>query len=434
VHIVYREEKLLYNAENKLLLSSISFQKDINPAQQISKILSERKLDWRYILRNARQNRITPFLYRNLLKVDAERLVPNWVTQDLAQTYHSVGFQNLRFYEELKNILLHFKNLGIGVIVLKGTVLAEIIWGNVALRQMEDIDLLVQENDLERVERLLSKLGYILYEGYQSQEWYRNNHHHLAPYCKPDKRMVVEIHRNLVSPNKLFSIDIHRVWERSQTIKIGDIETKMLAPEDFVVHLCLTISYSDLFIGKIMNLIDLSQTIKYYDKRIDWDWIIKQVNENKTAKFIYYPLYLAKDLLNVEIEKEILDSLRDNFDLSLFEDRLLKLIIKTNIFSKDEEVSVLPKWILASLCSDLLHNDNTHRRIKSLFRTLFLSPNGSEANISSPSFARRAYCYYPILRFFQVLSKSIGIVMKAVFHKRAPLINLITEVLHFLCP
>jgi hypothetical protein len=183
-----------------------------------------------------------------------------------------------------------------------------------------------------------------------------------------------------------------------------------------------------------MNLIDLSQTIKYYDKRIDWDWIIKQVNENKTAKFIYYPLYLAKDLLNVEIEKEILDSLRDNFDLSLFEDRLLKLIIKTNIFSKDEEVSVLPKWILASLCSDLLHKDNTHRRIKSLFRTLFLSPNGSEANISSPSFARRAYCYYPILRFFQVLSKSIGIVMKAVFHKRAPLTNLKTEVLHFLCP
>jgi len=410
-------KSLLFNAENKLLLSCISFDKDINPSQRIPKILLERKLDWHYILRNAHQNRITPFLYSNLLEVDGERLVPNWVTQELAQTYHYVGFQNLRFYEELKNILLYFRNLEIDVIVLKGAALAEIIWGNVALRQMEDIDLLVREHDLERVDQMFSELGYISYEDYKSKEWYRNNHHHLAPYYKPDKGVVIEIHRNIVSPNKLFNIDIGKMWERAQSIRIDGIDTKMLGPEDLMIHLCLNISYSDLFVGKIRNLMDLSQTIRYYGKHIDWDRIIKEATEKKFTRFIYYPLYLAAGILKAGIEKEIIDSLKDNSDLRLLEDCLLKLIIRKNIFSKDKEVSVLPTWILGKVCSDLLYNDHTHQTIKSLFKTLFLPPNELITKISSPSFARISNFFYPFFRLIQVLSKSIGILMKAVFHK-----------------
>lgn len=410
-------KSLLFNAENKLLLSCISFDKDINPAQRIPKILLERKLNWHYILRNAHQNRITPFLYDNLLKFDREKRVPNWVTQELAQTYHYVGFQNLRFYEELKNILLYFKNLGIDVVVLKGAALAEIMWGNVALRQMEDIDLLVGEHDLERVDQMFSELGYISYEGYKSKDWYTRNHHHLAPYYKPDKGVVIEIHRNIVSPNKLFNIDIGKMWERAQDIRIEGVETKILSPEDLIIHLCLHLSYCDLFIGKIRDIIDLSQAIRYYNGGINWDWIIKEANEKKLTKFIYYPLYLAAGLLNAGIEKEILDSFKDNSNLSLLEDGLLKLIIRKNIFSKDKEVSVLPTWILGKVCSDLLYNDHTHQRIKSLFKTLFLPPNELITKISSPPLARISQFFYPFFRLIQVLSKSIGILMNAVFRK-----------------
>jgi hypothetical protein len=410
-------KSLLFNAENKLLLSCISFDKDINPPQRIPKILLERKLDWHYILRNAHQNRITPFLYSNLLEVDGERLVPNWVTQALAQTYHYVGFQNLRFYEELKNILLYFKNLEIDVIVLKGAALAEIIWGNVALRQMEDIDLLVQEHDLEKVDRLLCKLGYILDEGYKSKEWYRNNHHHLAPYYKPDKGVVIEIHRNIVSPNKLFNIDIGKMWERAQSIRIDGIDTKILGPEDFIIHLCLHISYCDLFIGKIRNLIDLSQTIRYYGERINWDWITKEANEKKFTNFIYYPLYLARNILNARIEREILDRFRDNFNLELFEDLLLKLIIKKNILLKDESSSVFPPWLLGNLCKDLIYHDHTCNRMKSLFMDLFLPPTRSGINVSSPSIPVRVYFYYCFTQFFKFIMRFIRIIGKVTLHK-----------------
>jgi predicted nucleotidyltransferase len=328
-----------------------------------------------------------------------------------------VGYQNLRFYGELKTVLRSFENLGIEVIILKGAALAEIVWKNVALRQMGDIDLLVREHDLERVDEMFSELGYISYEGYKSKDWYRRNHHHLAPYNNPEKGVVIEIHYNIVRPSKLFGIDTHMVWERAQAIRIEGVETKILSPEDLIIHLCLHLSYCDLFIGKIRDIIDLSQAIRYYNGGINWDWIIKEANEKKFTKFIYYPLYLATGILNAGIEKEIIDSFKDNSNLRLLEDGLLKLIIRKNIFSKDKEVSVLPTWILANLCSDLLYNDHTHQRIKSLFQTLFLPPHESITKISSPLSARISYFFYPFLRFIQVLSKSSGIVMKALFHK-----------------
>jgi hypothetical protein len=407
---------MLFTAENELILSCILFGLDTNPAQQIEKTL-KRPLDWHYILRRAHQNQMAPLLYDNLLKFDTEGVVPHWVTKELARIYHSVGYQNLRYYGELKNVLCFFENLGIEVIVLKGAMLAETVWKNVALRQMGDIDLLVQEHDIEKVDRVLPELGYVSYEGYKSKDWYRTNHHHLAPYHNLHKGVVIEIHNHIVIPNKLFSIDIREVWKRAKAIRIEGIDTKILAPEDMIIHLCLHISYSDLFIGRIKNLIDLSQTIRYYGGSIHWDWIIRDAKEKKIAKFIFYPLYLATDILNVEIKKEILEGFQDHTNLRLFEDRLLKLIIKRNILSKDGETSVLPTWILANLCSDLLCNDHTWQRIRSLFRTLFLPLNEPIAGTSSPSFAGIVYFWYPILRLFQVLSKSSGIVMKAVFHK-----------------
>lgn len=405
---------MLFTAENELLLSCICFGLDTNPAQQIEKKL-KRPLDWHYIFRTAQQNQIAPLLYDNLVKINTEGVVPHWVTKELARIYHSVGYQNMRFCEELRNILLSFENLGIEVIVLKGAMLAGMMWKNVALRQMVDIDLLVWEHDIEKADPILSELGYIFCED-KSKEWYRSNLHHL-PYYKPDQEIFVEIHYHIVRPNKLFSIDIRKLWERAKAIRIEDVDTKILASEDMIIHLCLHLAYSHSFIGAIKNLIDLSQTIRYYGEHIHWDWIIREASEKKIAKFIYYPLSMAMDILNVELEKEILDRFKDNSNLRFFEDHLLKLIIKRNILSKDGETSVLPTWVLSNLCSDLLCNDHTRQRIKSLFRTLFLPVKEPEAKISSPSFGRVGYFYFPMLRLFQALSKCGGIVTKAVFHK-----------------
>jgi hypothetical protein len=413
---IFLRFKLLYSSENKLIIGLIAVKKDKETALTSQEIFKQ-KLDWSYILRTARQNGIATLFYENLRRFDVEEEVPSWVTQELKQIYHYIGFKNALFYDELGKVLHAFKNRGIDVIVLKGAVLAEMVWRNVALRQMGDLDLLVREQNLDKVDQTLSQLNYTSYEGYRPKTWYRRNHHHLAPYHNLDKEAIIEIHQNLVPPNNLFYIDVHRVWERAYDTKIGNVDTLVLSPEDLIVHLCLHLSYCNKFVGGIKHLIDISQVVRYYGEGINWDWIIKEANKNKFTKFIYYPLYLAKGILDVGIEKEILNRFKAQSNLRGFWDCLLKLIIKKNVFSKDESSSVFPTWFVRQLCNDLLCNDSTHLNIKYLMKTFFLPSTGPMTNISSLPLPRRICFYYPFLRFYKLISKLSRMIIKIAFPK-----------------
>lgn len=421
---------MLYVSENKLLLDCIGIagKKDkMNVCQTLE--ISKRELNWTYILRNAQQNGLAPLLYHNLETGGGAGMVPVQVWRELMRTYHCSGFQNACIYEELKNVLQFFKNTGIKVIVLKGAALAEEVWKNVALRQMADIDLLMREENLDKAGRILSELGYVPFEGFRPKEWYVKNLHHLAPYDSPAKGVRIEIHHNIVPPNHLFSIDIHQMWERAQTIRIGGVDTQTLSPEDLIVHLCLHISYSHSFVGKIRALTDIPQVVRHYGERINWDWVIREAVEHNFADFVYYPLYLARDILNMEIEEKILDGLKKGSQLKPFEDRLLKLVIKKNILLKDRSTSIFPAWFIRALCKELLRNAHTHQKIGSLLKTVLQPGRKSTVNISPSPFQRSGYLIHPVLcllkRILELISKLCGRMTRIIFNKiRANFSNL----------
>ncbi len=60
----------------------------------------------------------------------------------------------------------------IKTIVLKGAMLAETVYPNIALRSMGDIDLLIHKDDLDRAAKRILELGYIFNEHYRSAKWY----------------------------------------------------------------------------------------------------------------------------------------------------------------------------------------------------------------------------------------------------------------------
>jgi hypothetical protein len=63
-------------------------------------------------------------------------------------------------YRQLKEILIEFNKNNIPVILLKGAHLAQFVYGNIALRLMSDIDLLVKKEDLGCACAIIIKYGY----------------------------------------------------------------------------------------------------------------------------------------------------------------------------------------------------------------------------------------------------------------------------------
>ncbi len=70
----------------------------------------------------------------------------------------------MRLYRELAQVVRACNDAGVPVILLKGAHLAEAVYGNIALRPMVDVDLLVKQADLMRVHDILIGQGYALAE------------------------------------------------------------------------------------------------------------------------------------------------------------------------------------------------------------------------------------------------------------------------------
>ncbi len=371
-------------------------------------------MNWDDVLTGAQQNCVAPLVFHNLKKIGMSSAVPPHVWREFELTYRRVGFQNAVRYEELRNVLRSFEDAGIEAILLKGAALGEHVWENVALREMADVDLLVREEDLDRADAALLKLGYVHSEGCRPKEWYKENHHHLAPYRNPANGTVMEIHRNIVRPNNVFRIDADGLWRRAGAASIGGVDTKVLSPEDSVIHLCLHLSYGGDFVGRVRNLSDICQVIGNNGDSLDWDWVVEEAKERNFERFIYYPLFLAADVMGARIDKEVLESLRRGSNLSKFEDQLLKRVIKSSILSGDESSPILPKWFVKRLCSELLSKDRLSYKLVCLLESLSLPPARLTGNSDKKLASRMAFLYYPVHRLFKLLFRLGGMMIRRI--------------------
>lgn len=108
--------------------------------------IQRRRLDWDCYLRKARENGISAVIYSKLKKIKKDcPNIPSFIFKELKKDYFLNATKNTLIFEELGKVLETFRKAGLQVIVLKGAVLAEKMYGNLALRPMTDVDLLIKK-------------------------------------------------------------------------------------------------------------------------------------------------------------------------------------------------------------------------------------------------------------------------------------------------
>ncbi len=117
--------------------------------------------EWERLLQQADRHGVTPLLYHRLKTLGSDANIPVSILQRLRKTYLTSAARNVHLYHELSNVLAVLQKADIPVIVLKGAHLAEIVYGNIALRPMSDTDLLIKRQDLARSQQKLLETGYL---------------------------------------------------------------------------------------------------------------------------------------------------------------------------------------------------------------------------------------------------------------------------------
>ena len=144
--------------ESELLLCCARSSIDSERSDRIRSLLRD-GIDWTHLLRQAKEHGVMPLLCWHLTNHCLDG-IPQPLVDRLRDHFHSNARSNLLLTEELLRLLDLLEARGIRAIPFKGPALAASVYGNVALRQFCDLDLLVHASEVSKTRDLLISAGY----------------------------------------------------------------------------------------------------------------------------------------------------------------------------------------------------------------------------------------------------------------------------------
>jgi hypothetical protein len=282
-------------------------QRDAEPAvRERIENLVQGEVDWTYLLQTAADHGVAPLLYR-ALNATSPQAVPQDVLDQLQNRFRANGRRNVLLTGELLGLLRSLKAQGIPAVPYKGPVLAVHAYGNLALREFSDLDVLIRKDDIPRAKDIMASLGYrpekVLF-GAQEEAYLRSQH--VYDYTN-DKGTIVELHWALVPRKISFSLDPADLWTRLGEVDLGGSTMPTFSPEDTLLILCVHGSKHRW--KRLAWVCDVAETIKAHPG-IDWKRLLAQAGELRGERMLFMGLFLASDLLGAPLPEYVLERVR----------------------------------------------------------------------------------------------------------------------------
>lgn len=258
---------------------------------------------WRALEPLAEQHGVAPLLYQRVKSMPVE--VPAEILQSMKSSYYQTAARNMQLFRQLAGVLDLFRQETIPAIVLKGGYLAEHIYGNIGARPMCDIDVLVTEESLSQVEKIMTRLDFVR-SGPKGKG--TGVHHHFG-YFHKRSQSYFEIHWNLIAPICGIRVDVHSLWERSRPALVVGRPARAMSAEDQILHLCVHASVHAFEHG-LRAICDLSETLRHYLGLMDWACLLQRARQWNAERCLYVNLWLAKKLLNAPVPEDTLSAIR----------------------------------------------------------------------------------------------------------------------------
>lgn len=244
---------------------------------------------------------------------EAEIMLPKGVNGRL-QTINNASRERTKvMLKACTEILTAFRQAGIETILLKGAVLAPLIYPDPFQRPLADLDLLIQPKDVAASrEIMLNQLGYRYYSRSAEDEVYLRGERKTNIWA-PDNVHPVEVHFTLREEYAGIGYELAEVmWRESAERPYWQESTARIPnPAALLLHVCAHTS-SDWLIqrGRLMHIDDIRQLCAQM-KPDDWQ-TFGQLVQPSTARFIYPALVFVGKYTQLDIPTDTLNSLRED--------------------------------------------------------------------------------------------------------------------------
>lgn len=223
---------------------------------------------------------------------------------ELWRRYENNARLNLDRTRELLRILDLFNAHSIPALPYKGPALAQMLYGNIALREFEDLDVLVRFEDVLRAKALLVADGYrpdypLAPEVEDAFLHSRYQYHRVLVH--PLTGAQVELHWKTDPGFPIEASDDASWWATRPTMPLLDGTVRCFSRDELLLILCLHgTRHQGYRLGWLVEIAELMATGDF-----DWSLILETARAKACARRVAVPLDLVRTLLGAPLPAEV---------------------------------------------------------------------------------------------------------------------------------
>ncbi len=327
--MMHREELSL---ERQLVLMTAVIVEE-SQSEKLKEIV-ENDLNWAEVIYQAITHRTLNMLYYNLDKYNLFALREPEFKRLCKSQWNVYGQRNKFYLDRLAEIMDRFEKVNLVVPILKGNLLASVVYPAIEARIFNDLDLIMQLGDVNVLTKELESLGYIQGEfdektnvitessrkvkilqqmnSHEIQEFLKNSDNEFAKVIEVDVN-----HDILWKGNCPYKVDTRDLIKRAVPIEVNGVKAYMLDYIDNIIQLsCHLYKEATLMIYidgikdlKIYKFSDLYMYIKKFFDKIDWELLVERVKSYNLDKVVYYNFYYIELMFGEIIPSFVNDAL-----------------------------------------------------------------------------------------------------------------------------
>ncbi|MEA5619910.1 nucleotidyltransferase family protein [Cronbergia sp. UHCC 0137] len=305
------------NSEVIALLACLKFHFHTTTLNEINELLKD-DLNWSELIEISIAQGIMPLFYQSIKEVDC---VPHSVMVQLQTLNRMNGLNNLSQTRELLRILTQLEKAGIEAIAFKGPALAASAYGNVTLRQFNDLDILVRRQDFWTAKAVLISQGYHSNHSEEAEidEVERTLQISLSDKTPEAAMFNARFEPSLLHSNPQRSIDLHwgipprrawnsnhydRLWEYRQPMTLMGQSITTFIPEIGLIIQSVNLAKDHGILRSLKQICDVAQVIQAYPD-LDWHLTLQISSELRCEKLFLLGIYITQNVLNISVPDHI---------------------------------------------------------------------------------------------------------------------------------
>ena len=268
------------------------------------KEIATQGVDWQAFLQLATSHGVRPLVYQSLHSTCWEAL-PEAARQELSHFYSANSAKNRFLAGELLHILQLFEAEHILAVPFKGPVLAAVLYGDLALREFTDLDILIREPDIPKAREILLNQGYRSNLASAAMTPDVNN----DELYSASTGISLELHWQFSPRRFVSSLVAEDIWNGIKPIVIFGRQVWSFSSQD--MFLFLAVHGGKHSWSSLKWLCDLAEFIRS-NPELDWPALFKRAETLGAARTCRLGIYLAAELLQAEVPSSVVCAARED--------------------------------------------------------------------------------------------------------------------------